>query len=220
MGRLLLLLCNLMALSHIAGGTALAGDRTGRSAEGDPLVAVIDLIPDAVLDVRYATAENFLGRAVYPFPAVYLIKSTAEKLAKAARDLRKRGCRLLIFDGYRPLSVQKLMWEVLPDPRFVADPRLGSWHNKGGAVDLALASSEGRPLEMPTAFDDFTVPASKRPAAPSRRARRHHAMLRRAMRAAGFEPLEGEWWHYHDPATRDYPLLDRSFEELGAAAPR
>src|SRR4051812_40611540 len=109
----------------------------------DPLVPIRDLIPDAILDVRYATADNLTGRALYPFPAALLRRSAAERLAKAAGALRAEGLRLVVYDAYRPLSVQKALWAAKPDPTFVADPAKGSSHNRGGAVDLGLADAAG-----------------------------------------------------------------------------
>lgn len=157
------------------------------------------VVPDAILDVRYATADNFLKTAVYPSADVFLRKSTARRLKKAAGQLRKKGFRLIIFDGYRPLSVQKKMWEIMPDPRFVANPVKGSFHNRGGAVDVSLAARDGAALEMPSDYDDFTVEASGSGPLASPRARENLALLRRAMEAAGFKSLKEEWWHYYDP---------------------
>lgn len=172
----------------------------------DPLVPVISSVPDAVLDLRYATARNFTGRPLYPAPIALLRRSTAALLATAASALRAKGLRLVIYDAYRPLSVQKILWAAMPDPKFVADPARGSLHNRGGAVDLGLADTKGVSLEMPTDFDAF-VPAARHDGSGNA------AVLKAAMEAAGFQSDKDEWWHYHDPAAKAWPNLDLPLTE-------
>lgn len=169
----------------------------------NPLTDLRTAIPDVVLDVRYAGKDNLAGRPLYPFPAAFLRASTAGKLAKAADALRAKGLRLVIYDAYRPLSVQKALWKAKPDSRYVADPRKGSSHNRGAAVDAALADSAGKPLPAPSPFDDFGP-----------RARIRVPELDAAMTAAGFVPLAEEWWHFKDADAADWPVLDVPFEEL------
>lgn len=187
---------------------------TAPALAADPLVDVRTLVPDAVLDVRYATAQNFVGRALYPAPAAYLRRSTAVKLAKAAELLRARGRRLVIYDAYRPLSVQKEMWAAKPDRRFVADPARGSSHNRGAAVDAGLADAQGRALPMPSAFDEFGPRAAHGAPGVPPAARAEAQALMAAMAAAGFSPLPEEWWHYRDPESGAWPLLDVPIKEL------
>lgn len=175
------------------------------------IVDAASLIPDAVLDVRYATANNFTGEAVYPFPAVYLRQPTAEKLAAAAAELRGKGYRLVIYDAYRPLAAQRRMWKAKPDPAYVADPAKGSSHNRAAAVDVGLADASGKALEMPSGFDEFGEKARHSFAAAAEPAKRR-SELRAAMERAGFSPYEAEWWHYADPAGKEWPLLDFEFE--------
>ena len=129
---------------------------TAPALASDPLVNLRTAVPSAVLDVRYASPRNFTGKTLYPEAAAFLRRSTAVKLARAAEALRPRGLRLVIYDAYRPLSVQRALWAAKPDRRFVADPtRRGSAHNRGGAVDVGLADADGHVLEMPTDFDAF-----------------------------------------------------------------
>ncbi len=172
------------------------------------LIAVLALVPDAVLDIRYATEKNMVGRPLYPAPAAWLRRPAAERLAKAAATLRADGLRLIVYDAYRPLSVQKAMWKAKPDPRYVADPRKGSSHNRGGAVDVGLADAAGRPLPMPTDFDAFTPQAAHGAKGVAPQAARNAARLKAAMEAAGFVALAEEWWHYRDPDASSWPLLD------------
>lgn len=179
----------------------------------DPLTPLQDLIPDAILDIRYATEDNLTGRALYPFPAALLRRSTAVKLARAADALRAKGLRLVVYDAYRPLSVQKALWAAKPDPKWVADPRKGSSHNRGGAVDLGLADKSGKPLPMPSKYDEFGPRARHGAAGVPAPARRNAETLKIAMASAGFEPLAEEWWHYRDTAAKSWPVLDVSFEE-------
>lgn len=177
-----------------------------------PLVDVLTLVADAVLDVRYASTANFLGEPLYPFAAVLLAEPTARKLAAAASRLRAEGFRLKLFDGYRPLSVQRRMWEKLPDLRFVADPLKGSGHNRGAAVDAALVRPDGSALEQPSDFDDFSPLARHGQGSPAALA--HSRRLRAAMESAGFRALDEEWWHYRDPDGDSWPLLDVPFDRL------
>jgi len=178
----------------------------------NPLIDLQALIPDAVLDIRYATKENLAGRPLYPFAAAILRRSTANKLAIAAAGLRAKGLRLVIYDAYRPLSVQKALWAAKPDPTWVADPAKGSSHNRGGAIDLGLADASGKPLEMPSAFDEFGPRARHGAAGVAPGARLRAETLKAALEEAGFDSLADEWWHYRDPDAKSWPLLDIPFD--------
>ena len=180
----------------------------------DPLIDLQALIPDAVLDIRYATKDNLTGRPLYPFAAAFLRRSAANKLKLAAADLRARKLRLVIYDAYRPLSVQKALWEAKPDPRWVANPAKGSSHNRAGAVDVALADESGRPLVMPSAYDEFGPRASHGAAGVPPEARRNAETLKAALEKAGFVALADEWWHYRDADAKSWPVLDIPFEQV------
>ncbi|NNN05531.1 MAG: hypothetical protein HKL90_06490 [Elusimicrobia bacterium] len=182
----------------------------------DPLVDLRAALPEAVLDVRYAGTANMLGRPVYSRAAAFLRRSTAIKLAAAAADLRARGLRLVVYDAYRPLSAQRVLWEARPDARYVADPARGSAHNRGGAVDAGLADADGRALAMPCDFDAFGPLAAHGAAGAPAPAAARVRTLRAALESAGFEALAEEWWHYADPASRAWPLLDVPLEALGS----
>lgn len=180
----------------------------------DPLIDLQALIPDAVLDIRYATKDNLTGRPLYPFPAAFLRRSAAEKLAKAAGDLRLRKLRLVIYDAYRPLSVQKALWAAKPDARYVADPDKGSSHNRAGAVDLGLADEAGKTLPMPSEFDEFGPRSRHGAEGVPPEARRNAETLKSALERAGFESLLDEWWHYRDRVAKSWPILDIPFEKV------
>lgn len=168
---------------------------------------------DAAVDMRYAGSNNFTGRKIYDCGRCFLKRETADKLARAQAELRMIGLSLKLWDCYRPLSVQKLFWSIVPDSRFVANPKTGSRHNHGTAVDVTLVDAQGRELEMPTLFDDFTTHAShdynKLPA----KVLENRRILKETMQWAGFKPLETEWWHYDD-ADGGGELLDVPFGEL------
>jgi zinc D-Ala-D-Ala dipeptidase len=181
----------------------------GVASAKQPWVDVASLIPDLVLDLRYSTPRNFLGHAVYPKNARCLLRpEAADKLEAAARLLREGGFRILVYDCYRPLSVQKEMWKLFPHRGYVANPRYGGQHNRGTAVDVGLAGTDGFSVEMPTDFDTFTKAAHQAYAGGSEISRRHRAILREAMERAGFEPIRMEWWHYALPHSSRYALLN------------
>jgi D-alanyl-D-alanine dipeptidase len=175
-----------------------------------PLADVARAIPDAVVDLRYATAENVIGRPVYPRDArCLLLPAVAGRLARAAARLRADGLRLLLWDCYRPAAVQRELWRVMPRRGWVAPPVPGSVHNRAAAVDVALAAADGRTIALPTGFDAFE-PRAKPHASQgvSPEARRNRDRLRAAMEAEGFRPSKMEWWHFEAPEAHGAPVLD------------
>jgi D-alanyl-D-alanine dipeptidase len=173
------------------------------------LVDATTVVPDLVLDVRYATADNLTGRPLYPVARCLLLPPVAARLARAAAALRAQGYRLVVHDCYRPLSVQRALWAARPQVGWVADPATGSHHNRAAAVDVALADAAGRPIEMPTAYDAYG-PRSRAWATEGipAEARRNRDRLRTAMKAQGFAVNPVEWWHYDAPEAATAPLLD------------
>ncbi len=176
----------------------------------DLLVEVTKLTPSIRLDMRYATPDNFLHRAVYSKPTCLLHKSVADRLALAQKRLAVQGYGLKLWDCYRPHSVQVEMWALVPDDRYVADPKKGSRHNRGAAVDLTLVDAQGNDLEMPTAFDDFTEKAARASKSTwTPQAQQHYEILNAAMSSEGFSPLPSEWWHYDTPGWERFDILDK-----------
>ncbi|HVO18452.1 MAG TPA: M15 family metallopeptidase [Anaeromyxobacter sp.] len=176
-----------------------------------PLVDAAALVPDALLELRYATPRNVTGRALYPRGARCLLRpDVALRLVRAADLLRARGYRLRLWDCYRPPSVQRILFAAVPRPGYVADPsRGGSHHGRGAAVDLGLAGRDGGDIELPTDFDDFGPRArAAAVAGVSPAARAHRDALRAAMVAAGFEPSRSEWWHFSAPEAHGAPQLE------------
>jgi zinc D-Ala-D-Ala dipeptidase len=165
------------------------------------------------LDIRYATTNNFLKRKLYSTAKCALRSSVAQKLGKVQTDLEKIGLGLKVYDCYRPFSVTKQMWEVLPDPNYVANPARGSRHNRGAAVDLTLVDRTGKELEMPTPYDDFTTKAHRNYAGGSAQSRKNRQLLEDAMKKQGFIGISTEWWHFDSEDWQKFAILDIS---LGA----
>jgi D-alanyl-D-alanine dipeptidase len=183
------------------------------------LVELVSLDPTIRLDVRYATANNFVGRPVYSEARAFLQRPAAEALVRAHRALRGQGYGLLVFDGYRPWAVTKTFWDVTSGPQraFVADPRQGSKHNRGCAVDLSLYDlASGREVEMPSAYDEMSERSHPSWAGGTAAQREARDRLRAAMEREGFTVEPNEWWHFNYKDWRAYPILDVPFSALGA----
>ncbi len=170
---------------------------------------VDELDPSIVMELRYATTNNFLQAAVYPEPICLLRDPVARQLVEAQRLLVEQGYRLKVWDCYRPLSVQRQMWVLFPNPTYVANPAYGSRHNRGAAVDVSLVAVDGSELSMPTDFDDFSEQASPYSNQWDPEAREHYQQLNAAMTQAGFVGLASEWWHYDSTSWRQFPVSDQ-----------
>ncbi|MGQ9366270.1 D-alanyl-D-alanine dipeptidase [Azospirillum sp. ST 5-10] len=171
---------------------------------------LIEIAPpafDVDVELVYATAANLAGRPVYRRPVCLLHADAAARLAAAAALARGAGLRLRVYDAFRPVEAQWELWRAFPDPVYIADPRTGSTHSRGVAVDLTLADADGRPLDMGTGFDDMTERShhgrTDLPAA----VQRNRALLLGVMTAAGWRHYDAEWWHYQLPGSDRYPLL-------------
>lgn len=135
-----------------------------------------------------------------------------EKLAAVQETVTESGCSLLIWDAFRPVSAQFRLWEICPDPAYVANPEKGfSSHSRGNTVDVTLVTTDGQPVDMPTDFDDFTALADRDYSDVGDTAAANARLLESAMTAAGFRPYSAEWWHYSD--TQSYPV-DEQFIPL------
>ena len=189
-----------------------------KSISSNPDNRLVDLekeINGIVLDIRYATSNNFTHLTIYPAPKAFLRKPVAEALLKVQQALKGNGIGLKIYDAYRPYTVTVKFFEVYPDTTFVASPKTGSRHNRGCAVDLTLIDlKSGKELEMPTAFDDFTEKAMHTYMNLSQKALQNRQLLRDVMSKYGFIPYESEWWHYDFKGWKYYPIMDLSFDEL------
>lgn len=189
------------------------------AAPSSDLVEITALDPTVRLDVRYATADNFLGKPLYPVARAFLQRPVAEALVRVHRALGPLGYGLVVFDAYRPWSVTKLMWELTPPGQrgFVANPRRGSNHNRGCAVDLTLfALDTGRAVEMPSRYDEMSPRSASAYAGGSPESRAHRDGLRAAMEAQAFRVEPHEWWHFNHRSCSGYEVLDLPIQALPA----
>jgi zinc D-Ala-D-Ala dipeptidase len=183
------------------------------------LVELTKLDPTIKLDIRYATANNFLSTPVYTRPAAYLQRPAAEALVRVHRALSSQGYGLLVHDAYRPWWVTKVFWEATqPSLReFVADPAQGSRHNRGCAVDLTLYDLDtGQAVSMPSVYDEMSPRAYPDYAGGTPAERERRDLLRRAMEREGFSVYETEWWHFDFKDWRHYPIVNLDFERMPA----
>lgn len=188
----------LFSLAHAAPSTTVPKD----------LVDATTVVPDLVLDLRYATENNFLHVQLYPVARCLLRQDAAQQLKVAADLLRKQGFRIKAWDCYRPHSIQVKMWEAFPRKGYVAPPQPGSVHNRGGALDVSLTDLSGKDVEVPTDFDDFTTRANLHSQAHTPLAMKHRQVLRDAFEAAGFTGIRSEWWHFEAKDARSHAVLD------------
>lgn len=191
---------------------------SGNEFQNFNLVDITQVNPRIVLDIRYATSNNFLGFPVYPKAACYLHKEVASALDQVEQELFLRQLGIKVFDGYRPLSVQQTMWDAIQDERYVSNPQKNKGrHTRGTAIDLTLIDHRGEELEMPTGFDDFTEKAHSDCLDVSDAAIYNRELLKEVMSKYGFESLPTEWWHFDFHGWRDdekYPPLDVTFDQL------
>jgi D-alanyl-D-alanine dipeptidase len=156
-----------------------------------------DFSQDFVYDMKYATEDNFLKAKVYDCAECFLRYKTVKSLILANQRLMKKGFKIKIFDCYRPLDIQKRMWAIVPNPKYVANPSKGSIHNRGGAVDITLVDLNGKELDMGTAFDYFGVEASHDYPNFSKEIKNNRKLLRKYMEKECFNSFDSEWWHYN-----------------------
>lgn len=202
----------------LAGAAAPVPAAEPATPEAAGLVDITKVAPGIRLDIRYATPNNFTHVAVYPAARCFLRADVAQRLAKVQAAMAKQGLGLKVFDCYRPFSIQKKFWSLVPDEDWVArpvekdgKPVTGSKHNRGAAVDVTLVDASGHDIPMPSGFDDFTGKARRDCKEWTPEARTNARKLEAAMVKEGFEPLPSEWWHYDGPGWQGYQLLDVPF---------
>jgi len=192
-------------------------EETGDFRASD-LVELVALDPTIKLDIRYATTNDFLGTPLYSQARAFMQRPAAEALARVQKSLAAEGYGLLVHDAYRPWYVTKVFWDATPADKhqFVADPATGSRHNRGCAVDLTLYTlRDGRPVEMPSLYDEMSVRAYPNYSGGSAGQRRLRDFLRRHMEAEGFTVFEYEWWHFDYRGWKSYRLQNVRFEDIG-----
>jgi D-alanyl-D-alanine dipeptidase len=191
------------------GATVDSGSLVRPSLRSQASAALVDAkraVPGLRLDIRYATANNFTKQKLYDDASCRLQPATAQKLARAQQELETQKLGLKVFDCYRPLAVQRKLWDLVPDERYVADPAKGSRHNRGAAVDVTLVRKDGTELAMPTGYDDFTERAHRNYARLPATVAANRELLERVMVKHGFVGLPTEWWHFDDVDWEKYPV--------------
>jgi D-alanyl-D-alanine dipeptidase len=189
--------------------------RQVKASPDKQLVEIKQYIPAIVLDIRYATANNFMHRRMYQQPKAYARLPVVKALQQVEADLQTRGLGLKIYDAYRPYSVTVKFYELASDTNFVANPRKGSKHNRGCAIDLSLIDLKtGKELDMPTGFDSFSKKAAANYAGVTQQQLTNRELLKTVMQSHGFKVLPTEWWHYDFNGWPQYELLDIPFSAI------
>jgi zinc D-Ala-D-Ala dipeptidase len=182
------------------------------------LIELITLDPTIRLDIRYATENNFTGRQLYDQARAFLIAPAVNALIRAHRAAKAEGFGLTIYDAYRPWRVTKALWDATPagpKKNYVANPKKGSKHNRGCAVDLTLhALASGDQVAMPSGYDEFSPRAHRNFTAAPAEALLHRDLLQKLMETEGFRGASNEWWHFDFAGWEKYPVLDIPFEAL------
>ena len=216
------LIATVMLLSA-ATPSAEAQDRPPRdpkATRASDLVELVTLDPTISLDIRYATTNNFLGKVVYPEARAFLQRPAAAALVAAHRELARHGYGLLIHDGYRPWAITKVFWDMTSgyQREFVADPKVGSKHNRGCAVDLTMYDlATGQAVIMPGGYDESTPRSYPTYTGGPPEARAKRDLLRAVLERQGFTVEPNEWWHFNYRDWPSYPILDISFAQAAAS---
>jgi len=165
-----------------------------------------------VLEIKYATPDNFLKEAVYSCAKCYVRGVVAKALIAANKDLMEKGYRIQFFDCYRPHSVQKKMWEIYPVPGYVANPRGGSVHNRGAAIDITLTDLQGNEIDMGTPYDHFGKEAHHSYQGLPEEVLANRKILKETMQQHGFTIIRSEWWHYNYGGGKKFKISDFRWE--------
>ena len=187
---------------------------TAAEPEDEDLVRVRDYIPDILVELKYATEDNFTGQVIYSFKDAYLRYGTVKRLQYVQDVMREQGLTLKIWDAFRPLWAQQALWEAYPDPTYVSNPEERGYtsHNFGNTVDITVVREDGSEIPLPTGFDDFSLKADRDYDDCTEEEAENAWMLDQTMSDAGFEGYWGEWWHYQD--IDEYPGEDLEGVEL------
>lgn len=168
-----------------------------REKDSNAFVNLRNYSADFVFDMKYATTDNFLNEKVYPCDECFLRVKTVKALLKANSSFLEKGFKIKLYDCYRPRAIQKKMWRIVPDANYVANPKKGSIHNRGGAVDISLVDFNGIELDMGTKFDFFGKEASHNYLELSEEILKNRKLLKDIMLQHNFKSFDSEWWHYN-----------------------
>lgn len=190
----LLICCKSMQLSSTKSASLLD---IKTEADSNAFVNLRNYSNDFVFEMKYATDDNFLKEKVYPCDECFLRVKTVKALLEANKEFLEKGFKIKIYDCYRPKAIQKKMWKIVPDANYVANPKKGSIHNRGGAVDISLVDAKGKELDMGTKFDFFGEEASHNYTNLSDTILANRKFLKQIMLLHNFKSFDSEWWHYN-----------------------
>lgn len=174
----------------------------------DKLVDIKSINNTIIIDLKYATTDNFLNKKIYQNNTAYLVPVVAKQLSKAQVQFNQHGVSIKVWDAYRPFAAQEAMWKIMPDPRYVSNPKMGGRHTRGTAVDLTLVDLKtGKELKMPTEFDNFTKKAHSQKQYSDPEVDKNIRLLDSIMSKHGFVGLATEWWHYDFHSWETYPVI-------------
>lgn len=178
------------------------------------IVDIQSVAPNIKIDLKYATKDNFTHQIIYNFNRCFLLREVALRLKDIQNELETIGLGLKIWDGLRPVAAQWAFWELVPDERYVSDPRKGGRHTRGTAVDLTLVDMHGQELPMPSEFDDFSEKSHRDYMGCSEEQIRNRSLLQKMMEKHGFTGLPTEWWHFDLAEWENYPLIEKISSDL------
>lgn len=178
-----------------------------KTVHKDDMVRLDSVVKDIVIDLKYATTDNFVGKKIYESNIAYLRKGTADKLDKANQLLLKQGYRIKVWDAYRAQKYQQILYDITPDKYYIGNPKNGSIHTRGAAVDITLINADGEELDMPSGFDEMSTKAARTYTHATPEQKKNALLLENAMKSSGFIPLPKEWWHFDDTEYKSYDLL-------------
>jgi D-alanyl-D-alanine dipeptidase len=177
------------------------------------LVEIKSRIPNIVLDIRYATENNFLKKVFYKEAKAFARLPVVKALQAVQAELNTQGLGVKIYDGYRPYAITVQFYQSFPDSTYVASPWSGSKHNRGCALDMTLVDLKtGNELAMPTPYDSAVKESWADAPVQDSVALKNRELMKAVMAKNGFTVEPSEWWHYNFNGWRDYPLMDMSFE--------
>jgi D-alanyl-D-alanine dipeptidase len=197
-------------------GSAKLYKKTVETDSGKRMVSIRKSIPDAVIDLKYAGTDNFMHAKLYPvIHTTYLRRNVSDALQAVQQELKELNLCIKIWDAYRPYHITEKMWDAVKDDRYAADPKFGSGHNRGIAVDVTIVNlNTNKELDMGTGFDNFSDTAHSYFKNLNENIIQNRQLLRSVMEKHGFKALETEWWHYYIPEFNKYELLDLPFKDL------
>lgn len=184
------------------------------SVDKNEMVRLDSIARDIVIGLKYATTDNITGKPIYDSDIAWLRRGTALKLKKANEALMEQGYRIKVWDAYRSEKNHRLLHETAKNSYYFIDPRIGSNHTRGAAVDVTLVDAEGNEVDMPSSFDEMSQKAHRDYKLASAEQKKNALILEEAMKAAGFIPLENEWWHFDDSEYKSYEFLPSLPDEL------